>query len=109
MRLSLYKGLTFPLNVLSAGRRVAAHPVDQDSVEAVGERIRIGPRLQPRIGPVGRRQEEESSRVLVEVGTKFALLATLAEELSDALLVAPSLGDDLLAAPAFEVLPLLDE
>ena len=47
---------------------VAAHPVDQESVERVGDRISVHSRPQPRERPVRRREEEERGDVLVEVG-----------------------------------------
>ena len=43
----------------SGGRRVAAHPVDQQAVEGVGESVRVRARPQPREGPVRGREEEE--------------------------------------------------
>ena len=54
-------------------------------------------------------RKRSAAHVLVEVGAQLALLAALAEERADALLVAAALGDELLAALVVEVPPLLHE
>ena len=54
-------------------------------------------------------RKSSAAAVVVEVGAELAELAPLAEELADPLLVAPPLGDELLAPRALEVAPLLDE
>ena len=50
-----------------------------------------------------------AARRVVEIGAQLAELAALAEERPEALLVAPPLGEDLLAPLALEVAPLARE
>jgi hypothetical protein len=78
-------------------------------VEAVGELVRRATRPEPGIGPVCSGKEQEGRGVLVQVGSELPELAPLAEESPDPLLVPAPLGDELLAARAFEIAPLLDE
>src|SRR5207248_462668 len=78
------------------GCGVAAHAVDQQGEEAVGERIRVAARLQPGIGPVGRGQEEQGSRGHVQVRPQLRELDSFLEQAADPLLVAPAGGDELL-------------
>src|SRR5687768_1387510 len=74
------------------GCGVAAHAVDEQPEEAVGELLRVPTLLEPGVRPVGGREEEQCGRALVEIGAQLALLAALAEERSDPLFVAPALG-----------------
>src|SRR5262245_57025071 len=90
-------------------RGIAAHAVDQEREEAVGEHTGVAPGLEPGVGPVGGREEEECGSCLVEIGAQLAEIAALAEELADPFLVPPALGDELFPAGTFEVPPLLDE
>src|SRR5919108_783652 len=101
--------LVSPSEETSGGRRVPAESVEQEREEAVGEPVGVGARVQPRVGPVRRREKEERGGGFVEVGSQLAELAALTEKLADALLVAAPLGDDLVAPLALEVLPLLHE
>src|SRR5215210_9510066 len=91
------------------GRGVAAHAVEQQAVETVGELVGVALRRQPRIGPVQSREDEQRRRRVVEVGSELAELASLAEERAEALLVAPAFDENLLPPLALEVPPLADE
>src|SRR5919197_6243743 len=93
----------------SAGRRVAADPVQENLVEAVRELLGVASRLEPRVGPVRRREREQRGGRVVEVAAQLAELAALAEERAHPLLVPPPLAQDLLAPRPFEVAPLLHE
>src|SRR6478609_6933774 len=77
------------------GSRVAAHPVDEQREEAVGDLVRVATGLEPGVCPVRRRQQEQRRGSLVQIGAELAELAALAEELADPLFVPPPLGDDL--------------
>src|SRR5438093_7840453 len=89
--------------------RIAAHPVDEQREEAVGELVRVPAGLEPRVCPVRGREQDEGGDVLVQVGTELRQLPPLAEQLSDPFLVTAALGDELLAPVALEVAPLLNE
>src|SRR3954447_15374195 len=89
-------------------RRVAAHAVDEERVEAVGELDRVASRAQPRIRPVGGREEQQRGARVVQVRAQLAELSALAKQRTHALLVAPALADDLVAALALEIAPLAD-
>ena len=100
------------LHCLRAARNyagVAAHPVEQQRREAVGELVRVGVGPQPGVGPVDGRERDERGRAVVEIGAQLASLAPFAEERAEALLVAAALGDEAVAALALEVAPLADE
>src|SRR6266542_5700977 len=94
---------------LRGGRRVSAHPVDEQLVEAVGKLVGVTARLEPCVGPVRRGEREQGGRRIVEVGAQLAEIPALPEEGANPLLVAPPLAEDLVAALALEVAPLLDE
>ncbi len=89
--------------------RVAAHPVEQEVGEPVGELVRAGVCAQPGVGPVHRRERDERGYAVVEIGTQLAALAALAEERAEALLVATALGDEKIATLTLEIPPLADE
>ena len=78
-------------------------------VEAVGELVRVGAGVKPRVGPVRGREREQRRRRVVEVGAELAELASLAEESPEPLFVAAALGHDLVVPLALEVAPLADE
>src|SRR5262249_53659813 len=63
-----------------SGSRVTPHPVDEQRVEAVCERVGVATGLEPRVGPVRRAQEEERRRGFVKVGPELRELAPFAEE-----------------------------
>ena len=88
---------------------VAAHAVEQEGVEAVGKLIGIRPRPKPGVGPVRRRQGEQRRGRVVEIRPQPAELAPFAEERAEAVLVAPALGEELVAPFALEVAPLANE
>ena len=92
-----------------AGVEVAAHPVDEQREEAVGELVCVAAGPQPGIGPVHRRQEQTRRRADVEIRAQLTEVAALAEQLADALLVAPALRDELVQPRPLEVAPFLDE
>ena len=48
-------------------RGIAAHPVHEQGQEPVGEGVGVAARLEPGVGPVRSRQEEESGGRLVEI------------------------------------------
>jgi hypothetical protein len=89
--------------------RVAAHPVEEERREPVGELVGAGIGPQPGVGPVDGREREERGRAVVEIGAQLAPLAAFAEERAEALLVPAALCDEAGAALAFEVAPLADE
>src|SRR5262249_82151 len=90
-------------------RRVAAHSVDEQLEEAVRELVGVAAGLQPRVRPVGGREEGERGGVHVEVGPELALLDAVPEEPTDALLVAPAFRDELLAALTPQIAPFANE
>ena len=67
------------------------------------------PGVEPRVRPVRRREHEQRRRAGIEVGAQPARLDPLLEERTPALLVAPPLGEDLLAVGVLEVSPLARE
>src|SRR6185503_11503310 len=89
--------------------RVPADSVEKKREETVGEGVRVGTRREPRVRPVGGREKGERGGIHVEIRTELSEVPPLAEELTNALLVATALVDDLLEALALEVLPFLDE
>ena len=84
-------------------------PSTRIASEAIGELVGVATRLEPGVRPVRRREDEQRRRARVEVGAEVARLDALAEERAPALLVAPALGDDLVAMLALEVTPLPGE
>ena len=79
------------------------------TVETVRELVRVATRLEPRVGPVRRREREQRGGRVVEIGAQLAALPALAEERPDPLLVASPLAEDLVPALADEVAPLAHE
>src|SRR5205823_2441660 len=97
-----------PVGTRSA-TRVAAHAVEQKRGETVGERVGVGVRAQPGIGPVRRREREQRGRSVIEIGAQLTELASLPKQRAEALFVPAALGDELLAVLAFEIAPLPHE
>jgi hypothetical protein len=89
--------------------RVAAHPVEQEVREPVGELVRARVGAQPGVGPVRRRERDERGCAVVEIRAQLAPLAAFAKERAEALLVAAALGDEEVATLALEISPLADE
>src|SRR5213083_1310061 len=89
--------------------RVAAHPVEEDGCEAVGELVCAGIPPQPCVGPVHRGERNERGGAVVEVGAQLATLAAFAKERAEALFIAAALGDEEVTALAFEIPPFADE
>src|SRR5438132_180603 len=79
------------------GRRVAADAVDEQGMEPIGELVGVLALPEPRVGPVRGREHEQGRGGVVEIRSKLAELAALAEERAEALLVPPPLGEELLA------------
>ena len=96
-------------SVSAAGVAYPRMPSTSSSKKRSASVVRVAARLKPGVGPVRGREEDERGHAHVEVGAQLALLDALAEERADALLVAAALGEELLAALAFEVAPLADE
>src|SRR5579872_2912003 len=90
-------------------RGVAAHAVEQQRGEAVGELVRLRAGADPGGRPVRGGEHEERGRAVVEVGAELAVLAALAEEGPDPLLIAAALGDERIPPLALEVAPLAHE
>src|SRR6185436_11876734 len=84
----------------SARCRVPADPVQQKREEPIGEDVRVAAGMEPRVGPVRGREEEQDGGAVVEVGAQLAELAAFAEEVAHALLVAAPLGDKRIATVA---------
>src|SRR5260370_41640497 len=82
--------------------RVAAHPVEQESGEPVGELVGAGVGAQPGVGPVHRGEREERCCAVVEIGAQLAALTAFAKERTEALLVATALRDEEVAALPLE-------
>src|ERR671935_3298273 len=89
--------------------RVPPHAVEQEREETVRERVRIGVRLEPGIGPVRRREREQGRRRVVEIRPEPAELPPLTEERAEPLLVAPTFREELVAPFTLEVAPLPDK
>jgi hypothetical protein len=90
-------------------RRIPAHAVNEDAEEAIRQLVGVGAGGQPRVRPVGRREDEEGGGVVVQIRAKLSALAPLAEECAEALLVAAALGEELVGPLTLEVAPLADE
>src|SRR5215211_64290 len=90
-------------------RRVAAHAVEEEREEAVGERVGICVGRQPRVRPVRRRQHEQGRRAVVQIRAESAGVPALAEQPAYPLFVAAALRQELERALALEVAPLAGE
>src|SRR4029078_4492347 len=76
---------------------VAAHTVEQERREAVGELVRFAAGTQPGIRPVRGREREQRRGRVVEIRAQLAELAALAEERAESPLIAAALRDAPLA------------
>src|SRR5262249_47972645 len=103
-------GLTIRIApIASGGRGVAAHAVDEDREEPVGERLRVRVGADPRVGPVRGREDEQHRRLDVEIGPERAALGRLAAQVVPALLVAAALGAEAGPLRLLEEAPLARE
>ena len=102
-------GLTINHRRARSPRRVAADAVDEDRGEAIGEVVGVATGLEPGVGPVRCRQDEQGRGADVQIRPQVARLDAVAEQRAPALLVAAPLADDLLAVLALEVAPLAGE
>src|SRR5438876_5694305 len=90
-------------------RDIAAHPVEQEVVEAVGQLIGIALGPQPGVRPVRGGERKQRRGAIVEIRTQRTELAAFAKECAEALLVAPAFREELLAALPLEIAPFADE
>ena len=79
------------------------------SQEAVGELVGGAARLEPRVRPVRRREQQQDGGAFVEVGAEIPEIPALAQQVADPFLVAVPLGDEPVATVAVQVAPFLDE